>query len=108
MIAITYGNGTIRWINGYDEWGIPNAAGNTGRFQYTGQIWIAELGMYHYKARIYSFDHLRDLWWGQGRFERDPDDSVAASGAVAGRLGYAPAPRTPRRSVARWSQCPFR
>ncbi|MFN3516584.1 MAG: RHS repeat-associated core domain-containing protein, partial [Novosphingobium sp.] len=24
------------------------------RFQYTGQAWIAELGMYYYKARIYS------------------------------------------------------
>jgi RHS repeat-associated protein len=40
-------------INGYDSWGIPNA-GNKGRFQYTGQAWIPELGMYHYKARIYS------------------------------------------------------
>ncbi|HKR23720.1 MAG TPA: RHS repeat-associated core domain-containing protein, partial [Allosphingosinicella sp.] len=26
----------------------------TGRFQYTGQIWLPELGMYHYKARIYT------------------------------------------------------
>jgi RHS repeat-associated protein len=25
-----------------------------GRFQYTGQIWLGELGMYYYKARIYS------------------------------------------------------
>ncbi|MDP5277448.1 RHS repeat-associated core domain-containing protein [Sphingomonas sp. DG1-23] len=25
-----------------------------GRFQYTGQAWIPELGMYHYKARVYS------------------------------------------------------
>jgi RHS repeat-associated protein len=25
-----------------------------GRFQYTGQAWIAELGLYHYKARFYS------------------------------------------------------
>ncbi len=40
-------------INSYDEYGIP-AAANAGRFQYTGQIWIPELGMYHYKARIYS------------------------------------------------------
>ncbi|HYE27064.1 MAG TPA: RHS repeat-associated core domain-containing protein, partial [Allosphingosinicella sp.] len=29
-------------------------AGNAGRFQYTGQAWIPELGMYYYKARIYS------------------------------------------------------
>jgi RHS repeat-associated protein len=40
-------------INSYDEYGIPGAA-NAGRFQYTGQIWLPELGMYHYKARIYS------------------------------------------------------
>jgi RHS repeat-associated protein len=25
-----------------------------GRFQYTGQAWIAELGLYYYKARLYS------------------------------------------------------
>ena len=40
-------------VNAYDEYGIPGA-GNSGRFQYTGQIWLAEIGMYHYKARIYS------------------------------------------------------
>ena len=40
-------------INTYDEYGIPGA-GNTGRFQYTGQIWLPDLGMYYYKARIYS------------------------------------------------------
>ncbi len=40
-------------INRYDEWGIP-AATNVGRFQYTGQAWLAELGLYYYKARIYS------------------------------------------------------
>lgn len=40
-------------INTYDEYGIPSST-NLGRFQYTGQAWIPELGMYHYKARIYS------------------------------------------------------
>jgi RHS repeat-associated protein len=40
-------------INTYDEYGIPGSA-NQGRFGYTGQAWIAELGMYYYKARIYS------------------------------------------------------
>jgi RHS repeat-associated protein len=37
----------------YDEYGVPGPA-NTGRFQYTGQLWIPELGLYSYKARIYS------------------------------------------------------
>lgn len=45
--------GTTVAKNSYDEYGIPGAA-NAGRFQYTGQIWLPELGMYHYKARIYS------------------------------------------------------
>jgi RHS repeat-associated protein len=53
IAAIADGNGTRLSVNSYDEYGIP-AAGNTGRFQYTGQIWLPELGMYHYKARIYS------------------------------------------------------
>lgn len=42
-----------RVINTYDEYGQPSAT-NEGRFQYTGQVWLPELGMYYYKARIYS------------------------------------------------------
>lgn len=45
--------GNPQAINTYDEYGIPGA-GNVGRFQYTGQIWLPDLGMYYYKARIYS------------------------------------------------------
>jgi RHS repeat-associated protein len=46
-------NGNPIAINAYDEWGIPNAA-NQGRFGYTGQAWLSELGMWYYKARLYS------------------------------------------------------
>ncbi|HWW26803.1 MAG TPA: RHS repeat-associated core domain-containing protein [Caulobacter sp.] len=53
IIAVTDGSGTSIATNTYDEYGVPGA-GNRGRFQYTGQIMIPELGMYHYKARIYS------------------------------------------------------
>ena len=45
--------GALATINSYDEYGIPGAS-NAGRFQYTGQVWLPELGMYYYKARIYS------------------------------------------------------
>jgi RHS repeat-associated protein len=40
----------------YDEYGVPNTHNydNNGRFQYTGQTYIPELGMYYYKARIYA------------------------------------------------------
>jgi RHS repeat-associated protein len=53
IVAAGGDNGALALINRYDEYGIP-AGTNTGRFQYTGQIWIPELGMYHYKARVYS------------------------------------------------------
>jgi len=53
IVAVSDNAGNRLSINRYDEYGIP-AAGNVGRFQYTGQIWLADLGMYHYKARIYS------------------------------------------------------
>jgi RHS repeat-associated protein len=39
--------------NTYDEYGIPGSS-NSGRFQYTGQVWLPELGLYYYKARFYS------------------------------------------------------
>jgi RHS repeat-associated protein len=53
IIAEANGSGTITHINRYDEYGIP-ASTNVGRFQYTGQAWLDEIGMYYYKARIYS------------------------------------------------------
>jgi RHS repeat-associated protein len=53
VVAVTNGSGTITATNAYDEYGIPKST-NLGRFQYTGQTWLPELGMYHYKARIYS------------------------------------------------------
>lgn len=37
----------------YDNYGIPGSE-NVGRFGYTGQIWLKELGLFHYKARLYS------------------------------------------------------
>jgi RHS repeat-associated protein len=52
IVALSNASGAAT-INSYDEYGIPGA-GNTGRFQYTGQIWLPELGMYYYKARVYS------------------------------------------------------
>ena len=52
IVAISDATGVTQ-INRYDEYGIP-AATNAGRFQYTGQIWLAELGLYYYKARLYS------------------------------------------------------
>ncbi len=59
IVAVTNYQGTSTATNTYDEFGIPDtASGNDiatkGRFRYTGQAWIPELGMDYYKARIYS------------------------------------------------------
>ncbi len=59
IVLVGNSNGSSLAINSYDEYGIPDTAtGNDiatkGRFRYTGQAWIPELGMYYYKARIYS------------------------------------------------------
>jgi RHS repeat-associated protein len=44
--------GALLNINRYDEYGKPQST-NSGRFQYTGQRWLSELGLYDYKARMY-------------------------------------------------------
>lgn len=39
----------------YDEWGFPGTTNTLAeRFQYTGQAYLPEIGLYCYKARIYS------------------------------------------------------
>ena len=54
VIAVADAGGNAIYINRYDEYGYPTAA-NQGRFGYTGQTWLRELGVYNYKARMYSF-----------------------------------------------------
>ena len=52
------GTGAATWLNGYDEWGIPNPATpgplNTGRFQYTGQIYLTDLGNFAEINKVYA------------------------------------------------------
>ena len=52
IVALLDASGSV-WVNGYDAWGIPNS-NNVGRFGYTGQIWLPELGLWHCRARISS------------------------------------------------------
>ncbi len=63
IIAMANSAGAKTQINTYDPYGVPGS--NLGRFQYTGQIWLSDLGLYYYKARIYNP--------GMGRFmQTDP------------------------------------
>jgi RHS repeat-associated protein len=52
VIASLNTSGVVE-VNKFDPYGVP-AGANTGRFQYTGQIWLPELGQFHYKARAYN------------------------------------------------------
>lgn len=53
IVAASDSAGNLIAINSYDEYGNP-AATNVGRFGYTGQAWLAEAGLWYYKARMYS------------------------------------------------------
>ena len=53
IVSVANASGTVLAINAYDEYGIP-ASSNMGRFQFTGQTWLPEVGLYYYKARMYS------------------------------------------------------
>jgi len=53
VVLLTNSSGASVTINTYDPYGLP-ASSNMGRFQYTGQVWLPELKMYYYKARLYS------------------------------------------------------
>lgn len=60
IILITDNSGGVIQRNKYDDYGKPDAA-NSGRFQYTGQMWLGDAGLYHYKARAYHPEHGRFL-----------------------------------------------
>jgi RHS repeat-associated protein len=53
IVAVSDDSGNVIGINKYDEYGVP-AATNVGSFGYTGQVWLPELGQWHYKARMYD------------------------------------------------------
>lgn len=53
IISLTDSNGAFLGVNAYDEYGMP-ASTNFGRFGYTGQAWLSEIGLQYSRARIYS------------------------------------------------------
>ena len=52
IIAHTNSSGARTAVLTYDEFGNPGPT-NTGRYQYTGQTWLSDAGLYHYKNRAY-------------------------------------------------------
>jgi len=53
VFAVSDGSGSAIATYSFDEYGLPGG-GSAGRFGYTGQLWLPELGAYHYKARVYN------------------------------------------------------
>ncbi|MES2147488.1 MAG: RHS repeat-associated core domain-containing protein, partial [Pseudomonadota bacterium] len=52
VISVSGSTGASLGLNTYDDYGKPGAA-NLGRYQYTGQKWLSEAGLYDYKFRDY-------------------------------------------------------
>lgn len=53
IVAVINSSGAAITRNTYDEYGL-RAGSNAGRFQFTGQPWLPEANLYHYRARSYS------------------------------------------------------
>lgn len=53
IMAVANGAGAASTINTYDEYGV-SGSGNAGRFQYAGQAWLPEAGVYALRARAYA------------------------------------------------------
>ncbi len=80
-IAITDPSGNLITSLAYDEYGVPRS-GNSGRFQYTGQLWLPDAQVYHYKARAYHP--------GFGRFLQTDPLGYAAGANLYGYVGGDP------------------
>jgi RHS repeat-associated protein len=119
VIRVTDGSGATLAINSYDEYGAPTTSNSTyaGRFRYTGQAIVPELGMYYYKARFYSstlgrFMQPDPIAYDDGinmynYVHADPVNAVDPSGLTTYRYAVpgptVPDPTTPNGYMGTWN-----
>lgn len=53
-LAVMNSSGAASAKNKYDPYGVPAATNSSLRRAYTGQMWLAEVQLYNYKARAYN------------------------------------------------------
>ena len=56
ITAMSDNSGYVKAVYSYDEYGLPktNSGALSSVFGYTGQVYLPELGLYYYKARMYA------------------------------------------------------
>ncbi len=81
IVATSDQSGTAVAIAAYDEYGMPQGE-IADRFGYTGQMWLPEVGVYSYKARMYDP--------GLGRFLQSDPIGYAGGMNLYGYVGADP------------------
>jgi RHS repeat-associated protein len=81
VMALMNSASAVTQVNAWDEYGVPRS-GNSGRFQYTGQVWLPFAELQNSRARIYDPS--------VGRFRQTDPMGYAAGANVYSYVGADP------------------